>query len=201
METELDYIETMNEDKLLSNSPTKTSVGSPRRSPRFSKPSPQSSSLTKSSIGSPRRSPRLSKMQPLQESSKNDSPSSVRASDLAVTCSPERKAARVALEGTERPNRKGLAKVGSHLKRKSSEEEIGSGAVKRDTKIKLARSADSREVHHQEDSRRACSILSSSASRTAGSQDRYLQKDKRVAMSSTNRTHCADSEGESPARE
>ena len=36
METELDYIETMDEDKLLSASPTKTSVGSPRRSPRFS---------------------------------------------------------------------------------------------------------------------------------------------------------------------
>ena len=68
---------------------------------------------------------------------------SIRASDLAVTGSPERKAVRVAPEGTKRLNREGLAKMGSHLKRKSSSEEIGSGAVTRDTKIKLARSADS----------------------------------------------------------
>ena len=125
-------------------------------------------------------------MQPLQESSRNGSASSVRASDLDVTCSPERKAARAAPEGTKKPNREGLAKVGSHLKRKSSSDEIGSGAVKRDTNIKLARSADSREMHQQEDRRRACSSLSSTASRTAGSQDRYLQNDKTLTMSSKN---------------
>ena len=42
-------------------------------------------------------------------------------------------------------------------------------------------------MHQQEDSRRACCSLSSTASRTAGSQDKYPLKDKRVAMSSTNK--------------
>ena len=59
-------------------------------------------------------------------------------------------------------------------------------------------------MHQQEGSRRACCSLSS-GSRTAGSQDRYPQKDTEGQESgdvlSKQRTHCADSEGESPARE
>ena len=101
METQLDYIETMDEDKLLSVSPTKTSVGSPRRSTRFSKPLPQSTSPTKYLLEVQVGLPDSAKCNHYR----NDSASSVRASDLAVTCSPERKAARVAPEGTKRPNR------------------------------------------------------------------------------------------------
>lgn len=154
METELDYVD---EERLLSLSPIQTTVNSPRRSPRFSKP-PSVTSISQSPVGTPRRSPRISKVQQQQETSRKDQQEPARivsvsrapATTLAVTCSPAREPRR---EWRTRKD-EGLAETGQR-KRKTSE----TGVAHKDTGIKQARSGRSTERRQQGDSR-ACSSLS-----------------------------------------